>query len=222
MPGIAVSRFASLTKQVGFTLIELVAGIIAFAIVIALITGLIVPQATRSIDPIFQVRATELAQSLMNEISSKAFDEESDDASGGLVRCGESSQSITDSVFGEGAVLPTGISIGDAEPCTPPNELAADAGEVSRMDFDDVDDFNGLSGGFNGNNIENSLGLTLALNGQDLYEGFQVQVSVFYDSDLNGIVDDVDNPNRNTKLITITVITPNNEVLQFSSYRTNF
>ena len=55
-------------KASGFTLIELVIGIVVFSIALVLFTSLMVPQAIRSVDPIFQVRASELGQSLMNEI----------------------------------------------------------------------------------------------------------------------------------------------------------
>ncbi|MFT6209390.1 MAG: MSHA pilin protein MshD, partial [Colwellia sp.] len=75
-------------KPRGFTLIELVVGIVVFSIALMLFTSLIVPQAVRSVDPIFQVRATELAQSLINEIVSKPFDENSN-RTGGTARCNE-------------------------------------------------------------------------------------------------------------------------------------
>jgi MSHA pilin protein MshD len=218
-----MARFVLKKKQLGFTLIELVIGIIAFAIVITLVTGLIVPQATRSIDPIFQVRATELAQSLMNEINAKAFDEQSDNSNGGLVRCGESMESIVQNVFGVPvSQLPASINLDDITPnnnnCTAPEALGPD-NEVSRADYDDVDDFNGLDDGVN-NRIVNSLGEEILLGGNiDLYEGFQLQVSVFYDADFDGVRDPVAG---DAKLIIVTVTTPSNETLQFSNYRTNF
>lgn len=211
-------RFVSCAKQAGFTLIELVIGIIAFAIVITLITGLIVPQATRSIDPIYQVRATELAQSLMNEITGKAFDEASTLSVGSFIRCDEN----------VGARLGvTGVNTPPQMSCTMPDELGPDPINPNnsgireqRINYDDVDDFDNLDQ--SGSDIVNSLGQSLEIGELNLYEGFRIQANVFYDTDFNGVADDANNPNRNTKLINITVTTPSNEVLQFSSYRTNF
>lgn len=75
-------------SQHGFTLMEMVIGIVVFSIVLLLVVTLIAPQARRGIDPIWQVRAAELGQSLITEISAKAFDQHSDMA-GGLLRCNE-------------------------------------------------------------------------------------------------------------------------------------
>ena len=64
--------------QNGFTLMEIVIGMTVFALVLSIITGILAPQSTRSIDPIYQVRATEIAQSMLNEMSGKLFDEYAD------------------------------------------------------------------------------------------------------------------------------------------------
>ena len=133
----------------GFTLIELVIGMLVFAIAMTFFISLIVPQATRSIDPIFQVRATELGQSLLNEISGKSFDENS--SRNTSQRCGDVS----------------------APTCTLPSALGPD-GEA-RGAYNDVD-----------------------LNGRD-----------------DGVV-------GVAKLITVTITTPNNEDLVFSTYRYNY
>ncbi|MDP2560725.1 prepilin-type N-terminal cleavage/methylation domain-containing protein [Psychrobium sp. 1_MG-2023] len=99
----------------GFTLVELIIGIVAFAIAMTLLTGLIFPQVQRSVDPIFEIRATKLANTLLNEIRGKAFDENSNPGLG-LTRCGES------------GVL-----------CTASGDLGSD-GE-SRDAYNDVDDY---------------------------------------------------------------------------------
>jgi MSHA pilin protein MshD len=118
---------AAVVKAVvkGFTLVELVIGIVVFSIVLAIITSLIVPQAMRSVDPIYQVRATELAQSLLNEITAKSFDENSDRI-GGIIRCGD----------------------GGEIACTDAANLGTD-GE-SRDNFDDVDDYHNFNFATNG------------------------------------------------------------------------
>ena len=51
--------------QSGFTLIELIIGIVMFAIALSIITALIAPQAKQSAEPIVALRASELGQALM-------------------------------------------------------------------------------------------------------------------------------------------------------------
>ncbi|WP_088329523.1 type II secretion system protein [Lacimicrobium sp. SS2-24] len=186
----------------GFTLVEMVIGIIVFGIALTLITSLLLPQSGRSIDPIYQARATELAQSLLNEISAKSFDENSD-RSGGSLRCGED-------MNGDGSV----------ESCSMPAALGLDSTEScsDRDSFDDVDDYFCIS---------NQDAVTLLdtpdrpMNSslQPLYQGFLVSVSGFYDSDLNGTDD---GSISQLKLIRVSVTTPNDETLEFATYRGNY
>lgn len=104
------------SKNKGFTLIELVVGIIVLAISFSVITRFILPLGEKSAEQLHQVRASELGQSLMNEILSRAFDEHSDMA-GGLIRCSEAG------TF-----------------CTAPGSLGAE-GEASSALYNDVDDY---------------------------------------------------------------------------------
>ncbi|MFT6896116.1 MAG: MSHA pilin protein MshD [Paraglaciecola sp.] len=174
----------------GFTLIELVIGMVVFAIALSFFSSLILPQITRSVEPIFLVRATELAQSLLNEISGRAFDEQSS-RNGSPLRCGESG----------------------AEVCTEPDNLGFDSGE-SRATFNDVDDYHGLN--------ETGGGILSAGGGNDsnnLYQGYTANVSVVYDQNMDG---HNDGTVGNSKLITVTVSTPNDEDLVFATYRSNF
>ncbi len=119
----------------GFTLIELIISIVIFAIALTIITGLIAPQARQSADPILQLRANELGQSLMNEIMAKSFDENSERAPP-FRRCSESSL--------------------DAEDCTNSAKLGSEKDET-RTTYDDVDDYIALSN----QPITNSLGQVL-------------------------------------------------------------
>jgi len=105
--------------QQGFTLVEIIIGIVVFALSLSVITSLILPTASQSASQLQQIRASELGQSLMNEILSRAYDENSDKA-GGLLRCGES-----------GAPACSGIG----------------RDESNREDFDDVDDYHNLAQG---------------------------------------------------------------------------
>jgi MSHA pilin protein MshD len=69
----------------GFTLIELVVGITLMAIVFMLLMQLIAPAVFRSAEPLVQQRAASLAESLMEEILSKRYDELTPE--GGLPPC---------------------------------------------------------------------------------------------------------------------------------------
>lgn len=81
-------RYRSCKLNNGFTLIEVIVGIVALSISLSIVTSLLLPSAEQSAQQIHQIRAAELGQSLMNEITAKAFDEHSDMA-GGKERCGE-------------------------------------------------------------------------------------------------------------------------------------
>ena len=187
-------------KNKGFTLVELIIGIVVLSIALVLIVSLVIPQARKSVDPIMQVRATELAQSLLNEITAKSFDENSDRVNG-VIRCNEN---YTDS-----AGNPQFIE------CTEFDDLGAE--ETNRQNFDDVDDYNGLNQSSGA--ITNSLGGALEIGGVNLYQGFTAQVTVFYDGNYDGVND---NAQADAKLITVTITTPSQDELVFSAYRSNF
>lgn len=118
----------------GFTLLETVIGIVVLGVSFSLLTSLIYPFSERSAEQIHQVKAAELAQSMMNEIQNKAFDDNSDMA-GGRERCGEPLLAICSTTMGP------------------------ESGEV-RETFDDVDDYHGLT--YNPGEIENSQGQLLS------------------------------------------------------------
>lgn len=124
-----------LSAQRGFTLVEIIVGIVVLAIALTLITSIILPAARQSVTPVYQVRAAELGQATLNEILSKSFDEQSD-RQGGQLRCGEPD------------------SNGDANPCTDSADFGPDGEDRDR--FDDVDDYHLLSA------IETALGEPLA------------------------------------------------------------
>lgn len=137
----------------GFTLIELIVGIVVMAIALVVISSLIVPQARRSIEPVYQFRAAELGSSLMNEILSKSFDEYSDHTGGGLWRCSEAKPN------------------GQATACTAAGNYGPDTTMELRQSFNDVDDYY-TAGQFI--NISDSMGVDL---GQD-YRNFSYRVAI--------------------------------------------
>jgi MSHA pilin protein MshD len=188
------TSFKSANKNItkGFTLIELIVGIVVLSISFSLLISLILPLSEKSAEQIHQVRASELGQSMMNEILARAFDEKSDMA-GGLVRCSE----------------------GIAE-CASPDEsdayhLGADTGEVKHALFNDVDDYIN----FNFTTDTNASGDSFT----ELYPGFDVHISVCY-SNFNGACNNISV--ERAKLITITVTTPQDFDFVFSFYKANF
>ncbi|MBL0689545.1 MAG: type II secretion system protein [Pseudoalteromonas sp.] len=144
---------SKLVTQKGFTLIEIIIGNVVLSIALSIVTTLIAPAEQKSADQILQVKAAELGQSLLNDITSRAFDENSDMA-GGLVRCGEPSDG-TNSCTNEANFGPENN----------------DNTESSRGDYDDVDDFHGYSQHINANNEPLHSG----------YDNFKIDIKVIYD-----------------------------------------
>lgn len=172
-------------NQKGFTLIETIVGMVVLAISFSVLTTLIHPVAQQSADQLHQVKAAELAQSVLNEIQNKAFDNNSDMA-GGRVRCGE-----------------------NAIPCS---TTMGSEGAETRATFNDVDDYNGLV--YSAGEIENSQGIII-----DLYIGYSMRITVRNDANYDG---SFPNDISTAKLITVTITTPTDFSMNFSTYRANF
>jgi len=184
----------------GFTLIELVIGIVVLSISFTVLFQMILPTATQGATQIHQIRASELGQSLMSEIMGKAFDENSD-MIGGALRCGED-------VDQDGLI---------DQVCTVISGDQSDSEEGNnRSLFDDVDDYNYYS---NNSIIEDSLNSSTDTDLSDLYKGFIVNINVINDGDYNGSPDTIYDI---AKLITITVTTAEEVDITFSSYKFNF
>lgn len=142
----------SQNKAKGFSLIEMIIGIVVFAISLGIVVQYFDPAEKNSADQIHQIKASELGQALLDDIMSRSFDENSDRA-GGVTRCfSNAGTDSTDKTF-----------------CTPSNALGTDTGEAGNVTlFDDVDDFDELT--------EDDLSLDSS------YRSFQVNVSVTYDA----------------------------------------
>lgn len=175
----------------GFTLIEIIIGIVTLSIAFALIASLLIPASERSAAQIQDIRSAELGQSMLNEIFSKAFDHNSDMA-GGIMRCGET------------GYLPCTSTLGPDRIQTSPSVIVE-----TRDIFNDVDDYHGMSI----MPIRNSLGEELSL-----YQGFSLSVDVSY-----ACLNTACNPMNNfTKLITVTVVTPLGDSIQFARFKGNY
>ena len=189
------SHYLNHSYQKGFTLIETIVGMVVLAISFSILTTLIYPVAQQSADQLHQVKAAELAQSVLNEIQNKAFDNNSDMA-GGRVRCGDI----------------------DADDCS--TTMGAE-GIETRATFNDVDDYNGLQYGlpYNNDEIVNSQGVEL-----NLYIGYTMSIRVCNDANYSGPDCDgaLDANTSTAKLIIVTITTPTDFSMSFSTYRANF
>ncbi len=187
------------SRHKGFTLIETIVGMVVLAISFSVLTTLIYPVAQQSADQLHQVKAAELAQSMLNEIQNKAFDENSDMA-GGRVRCGDAGAADCSSTMGP-------------------------EGAETRATFNDVDDYNNLEYGtlYGKSDIENSQGKS-NVEGIDLYIGYSMSISVCNDASYDGSCpNDISRVAISTaKLITVTITTPTDFSMSFSTYRANF
>ena len=172
-------------KNRGFTLIEMIIGIVVFSLSLSIILSLIGPAEENSADQIHQIKASELAQSLIDDIMSRSFDENSDRA-GGLIRCDDNQNGTADIA------------------CT--SVMGPDAGEDTRSDFDDVDDFHNYS--------EKIDSTDDPLDGG--YASFEILVTVQYD----GVK--VRLAQRLAKRISVTVTTPLGTAIEFTVYKANF
>lgn len=63
------------THQRGFSLIELIVGLVLMSIALTFLVNVFFSNPGRSVEPILQIRAAEFGKALMDEILSKKFDE---------------------------------------------------------------------------------------------------------------------------------------------------
>lgn len=147
----------------GFSLIEVVIGMVVMSIAFAVISSLILPTEQQSADQLHQIKAAELAQSYLNEIQGKAFDENSDKA-GGIIRCGENLTVCTNEI--------------DFGPDT--DEIDDITGDILRHLFDDVDDYHLYS--------EKITSTSSSLH--DGYRGFSLAINVTYNGTQIGLAAD--------------------------------
>lgn len=172
--------------QRGFSLISIVLSIILMSFALLTVTTSLVPKSQQNVELIYSTKAAELGAAVMDEILGRQFDQNSG-PNGGLPEC-----------------QPTRI------PCTTPDALGPETGETDRTLFNDVDDFDGLSG-----NVQDVLGDNLG----SVYPNFSISISVFYDANLDGIADTV---SGNRKRIVVDVIDPSGQHYPFSVFRGNF
>ncbi|MGL4757172.1 MAG: type IV pilus modification PilV family protein [Aeromonadaceae bacterium] len=155
-----------LAKARGFTLMELVITLVLLSIVLVPMVGLLVDQSRKALDPVQEVRASQLAQRLFNQMLSRAYDQNSD-LNGSRWRCGEVLNGVT---------YPT---------CTASAGYGPDSGETRAYLFNDVDDFDtaaicnkGLTSCDSGNWVRASFFTQDSSGEASEYAGFSVHIAV--------------------------------------------
>ena len=108
----------SLKRFKGYSLIELIITIVVTSIVMVIFYSIFARNQRLSVSPVLQVKAAELGQAYLEEISLKRFDENS--PIGNAIRCNQTA----------------GLLCGG---------IATEEGTNNRELFDDVDDYHGLN-----------------------------------------------------------------------------
>ncbi|MGL6513681.1 MSHA fimbrial minor subunit MshD [Aeromonas hydrophila] len=180
----------------GFTLIELIVGIVLLAVALTGILGLLINQAPQAVDPVQQVRAAQLAQRLASEIQQTSFDEQSDH-NGGRYRCGE---------------VVAGVTIPACSTHYGPD------GEATPYMFNDVDDFD-TAGSWKDASFYTQSGGIIA---SDEYRNYQVKIAVSPVDFSDGTFKSCASPCSVGKRIDLQVRLPDESVLDFSFYRGNY
>ncbi|MCL1050070.1 type II secretion system GspH family protein [Shewanella abyssi] len=181
-----------LQRRQGFTLIELVVGMVVISIAFVMLTSILFPQADRAADSLHRVRSAELAHSILNEIWGKRYDQNTN-SNGGVPACG----AVAKPLLG----LPAGLA------CTSEGDLGPDtiSGVAeSRNDYNDVDDYMGL-------NINSNM-LNISDTYASRYINYALEVVVGYN----------DSSSLNSKLVTVNVTTPSGEVITYNAIRSNY
>ncbi|MGY3862212.1 type IV pilus modification PilV family protein [Aeromonas lacus] len=201
----------------GFTLIELIVGIVLLAVALTGILGLLINQAPQAVDPVQQVRAAQLAQRLTGEILQKSFDEKSDH-NGGRYRCGET---FNGQFYGD-CSCPVGVTCTQQPPAPAiagwlPSQYGPD-GEPTPYAYNDVDDFD-TAGSWRDASwfTQTSSGI-----GSDEYRNYQVKIAVSAVDFSDGTFKNCTAPCSVGKRIDLQVRLPNQSVLDFSFYRGNY
>ena len=109
-------------KVRGFTLIEIIIGIVVLSIALTGGLSLLISQVDAYRDPLIKEKSVQIAKRVVHEIQIRAYDEKSD-IGGGIFRCSETVG---------------GISLGK---CSAEAEYGTDPGELMLDTLDDVDDF---------------------------------------------------------------------------------
>ncbi|MGY3870522.1 type IV pilus modification PilV family protein [Aeromonas crassostreae] len=208
----------SVKRARGFTLIELIVGIVLLSVALTGILGLLINQAPRAVDPVQQVRAAQLAQRLLGEILQKSFDEYSDH-NGGRYRCGET----VDGQFYGDCSCPRNTPSCIQKP--PESAIAGwqatyygPDGEPAPYAYNDVDDFD-TAGNWVAANTFTRQGNLIR---DEEYRNYRVKIAVTGVDFQDGTFQICAAPCSIGKRIDLQVMLPDETVLDFSVYRGNY
>ncbi len=134
----------------GYTLVEMIVVIVVLSVSLTGVTLVINQTVRQSPEGLVQTRAMELAQTYLDEILAKRFDERS--GQGGIPRCDST----------------------DNNALTCSASMGSDS-EASRLFYDDVDDYHGLN-----EQPPQSIATGSLTAMGSIYGGYRVQVSVSY------------------------------------------
>ena len=191
-----------MSKQAGITLVELVMTIVILGIAVLSMSNMLAGGLGRSADTTLQVRTVALAQTYLDEILGKRFDENSRNS----------------------GIPPCRASAPPPQQCTAEVSFGADGGET-RASYDDVDDYHGLDEGDGQvNPLQDAFG-----NTRTGYDNFRVQVDVRYinvgvgeEEENLGVNNELDDQ-FDAKLITVMVTYRSiSSDIAFSAYKANF
>jgi MSHA pilin protein MshD len=181
----------------GFTLIEIVLTIV----ILGAVAGIMVPffnAIVRSPDPVIRERAISLGQAMMDEIMAKRWDE--------------------NTPMGGGPLITTESARGTAAPAAALGPDGVLPAIEARIDFDDVDDYNGLSEPDIAGNFQDQNGAAFAM------PGYIRAVTVSYIASATSPIDQ-NTPAAagitDTKLVVVTITSPLGEVFNFIAVACN-
>lgn len=177
--------------------------IILISFALLMVTTTMIPTSQYSAELIYSTKAAELGSAVMDEVIGRQFDQNSG-PNGGVPECNSPAGELCTAHLGTDTDLANGID------------------ETNRTEYNDVDDFNGLSG-----SVKDVLGDDLA----GIYPNFSISITVFYDkktvtqsngksvTEMMGVKSNV---NTNAKRIVVTIIDPSDQKYVFSAVRGNF
>jgi len=165
-------------KQQGVTLVELVISIVIMSIAMVAMMNSFSVSMSHSADPLWRNKTLKLAQLYLDEILSKAYDENT--PLGGI----------------PALTTPSCASLGPD-------------GTEARADYDDVDDYHGIS---------NQTPVSLVGSLDSSYDDYSVSVTVECDTAGNVSA----SGNNHAKKITVEVTPPNSSTMTFAAYKGNY
>lgn len=202
-----------ISNSKGLSLIEMIFTILILALALAGIANSLSGGMARSSDTLREIQAVALAQSYLDEIVGKRFDE--GNRPSGIPPCR--------------GTLPDGAPRRCSEESgVPPPRLFGPDGTETRATYDDVDDYDGLSEGFGEvNPLQDANGDSRGTE----YASFRVEIEVtYYDGSGTDVeytpttpVDEELDDMYDAKLIQVTVFyADDSEGFVFSVYKSNF